>query len=367
MQPEPKRILQVVSSMDMGGIESFLMNLYRSIDRNVVQFDFLMHREVPTYFDAEIESLGGRIHRLPPILPNTFLRYLVALSKFFQAHPEYRVIHCHNNAYSMFVLREAQRHGVPVRIAHSHCAFPTLGMVKLLTYDYCRRKINRYTTHRFACSIPAGEWLYSGASFEVFPNAIDAQKFRFSPDDRSRVRRELELGDDFTVMHVGRFDEGKNQGFLLEAFALLRKELPEARLVLIGDGPTRSDLQQRAAELLPPGAVIFPGIRSDVAALLQAADVFAFPSKFEGLPVTVIEAQAAGLPCVKSSAVTDEVSVTELVTSLPIDDASAWAQMILAKRDIQRQDTYSAICESGFDIETAAHDLQQFYLNGEPL
>lgn len=361
------RVLQVVTDMNMGGIESFLMNLYRNVDREAVQFDFLMHRKAPSYFDEEILALGGRIHRLPPIHPKSFLHYRMALTRFFREHPEYRIIHAHNNAYSMFVLREAKRHGVPVRVAHSHCAYPSLGTVKRITYDYCISRIDRYITQAYACSTPAGQWLYSGAPFEVFPNAIDAQKFRFSPEVRSDLRRELGLGDAFTVMHVGRFDNAKNQGFLLEAFALLHREAPDAKLVLIGDGPMRSALQERAATLLPADAVLFPGIRSDVADLLQAADIFAFPSKFEGLPVTVIEAQAAGLRCVKSNTITDEVCVTDLVTSLPIDDPKAWAEELLHKRGMPHRDTYREIAQSGYDIQTAAEKLTRFYLNGEAL
>ena len=361
------RVLQVVTDMNMGGIESFLMNLYRAVDREQVQFDFLMHRAEPSYFDGEILALGGRIYRLPAIRPASFVSYRKALAAFFREHREYRVVHAHNNAYSMFVLREAEKNGIPVRIAHSHCAYPNLGLVKRITYDYCRSRINRFTTRRFACSNAAGEWLYSGGDFEVFPNAIHGRKYRFDPQLRETVRQELGLGDAFTVMHVGRFDAVKNQAFLLEVFARILEQEPKARLVLVGDGALRPELQRRAEDILPSGAVLFTGIRSDVARLLQAADVFAFPSLYEGLPVTVIEAQAAGLPCVKSAAVTDEVCVTELIHSLPIDDAAAWAQLLLEKRSTPRQDTCAAISASGFDMETAAEELQRFYLNGETL
>ena len=359
-----ERILQVVTYMDVGGIESFLMNLYRNINREVIQFDFLMHREVPTYFDAEIESLGGRIYRLPPIRPDTFLRYRAELARFFREHPEYRTIHCHNNAYSMFVLREAKKHGVPVRIAHSHSAFPRVGLVKRITQEYCRTRICRYTTHRFACSEVAGQWLYCGESFERFPNAIQAGKYRFSEQTRQAARRELGLGEHFTIMHVGRFDAAKNQAFLLEVFAHLLEKEPEARLVLIGDGPLRAELQSRAEQTLPAGAVIFTGIRSDVPDLLQAADVFAFPSVYEGLGIVLIEAQASGLPCIKSDTITDEVCVTDLAASLPLGDPSPWVEAILDRRSTLRRDTYEHIAAAGYDIAAAAETLTRFYLNG---
>lgn len=367
MQSEPKRILQVVTYMDMGGIESFLMNLYRSIDRNVVQFDFLMHREVPTYFDAEIESLGGRIHRLPPIRPDTFLRYRMALARFFREHPEYRIIHCHNNAYSMFVLREAEKHGVPVRIAHSHLAFPTLGLVKRITYDHCRARINRYTTHRFACSAAAGDWLYSGGEYKVFPNAIHTERFRYSEETRLRMRRELSLADALTVIHVGRFDQQKNHDFLIDAFAALVRKAPDALLLLVGDGVLRPRIEEKVRTLGLEGSVRFLGIRSDVPDLLQAADVFAFPSLYEGLPVTLIEAQASGIPCVISDTITSEVCVTDLAQALPIREPDLWADAILSGRGLPRRDTSGEIVRSGYDIHAAAQMLTNFYLNGGAL
>ena len=360
-----ERILQVVTDMNLGGIENLIMSYYRKMDRSKVQFDFLMHRAEPSYFDEEILAMGGRIYRLPPIHPKTFVAYRRELKKFFDTH-QYRVVHAHNNAYSMFVLREAQQHGVSVRIASSHCAFPKLGLIHQLTYDYCRSKINRYVTHRLACSIPAGQWLYSGADFDILPNAIDAHQFRFSPQQRAKCRAALGLGDAFTVAHVGRLTHAKNHEFLIAAFVEVLKAEPSARLLLIGDGELRTQIEACASQL-PDGAVVFLGSRTDIPQLLQAADVFAFPSHFEGLPVTMIEAQAAGLPCVMSDRVTGECVVTDLVTSLPIDDPKRWAEEILAKKDTPRTDRLADIQRSGYDITAAAEELTRFYLNGEIL
>lgn len=360
-----ERVLQVVTDMNMGGIESLIMNYYRRMDRSRVQFDFLMHRSEPSYFDEEIRALGGRIYRLPPIHPKTFVAYRRELTRFFKTH-SYRVVHAHNNAYSMFVLREAQRNGVPVRIASSHCAFPKLGLVQQITYDYCRSRINRYVTHRLACSIPAGQWLYSGADFRILPNAIDAAAFVPSNALRVEVRAELGLGDAFTVIHVGRLTSAKNHEFLLEVFRELLTTDPAAKLVLIGDGELRPEIEAKAAEL-PADSVLLLGTRTDIPRLLQAADVFAFPSRFEGFGITVLEAQAAGLPCIKADTITDDCNVTKLVQSLPLTDPKAWATAIAAAGHTKKEDQLSAIRASGYDIVTAADKLSRFYLEGVSL
>lgn len=360
-----ERILQVVTDMNLGGIETLLMSYYRKMDRSRIQFDFLMHRSAPSHFDQEILAMGGRIYRLPPIHPRTFAAYRRELKQFFDTH-HYRVVHAHNNAYSMFVLREATGHGCEIRIASSHCSFPRLRWIHRITYDYCRSKINRYCSHRLACSASAGQWLFSGADFDILPNAIASERFRFSQSVREQYRAELGLGDAFTVIHVGRLNIAKNHEFLLKAFRALLDREPGAKLVLVGEGELRGRIEEWAAQL-PAGSVLLPGSRNDIPCLLQAGDVFAFPSIFEGLPVTMIEAQAAGLPCIMSDRVTSECIVTDLVKVLPVDDPAVWADAILEARNTPRTDRLADIQQSGYDITAAAEKLTRFYLNGETL
>lgn len=358
-----ERILQVVTYMGRGGIETMLMNYYRRIDREKLQFDFLVHRDFRADFDDEIEALGGRIYRVPAMNPASG-SYRKALADFFKAHP-YRVVHCHLNYMSGIVLAAAKKAGVPVRIAHAHTASMAPGW-KQAVRRLCKYLIPMTATHRFACSTEAGRAIFCRQDFSILANAIDAS--RFIPDDVlcRDVRAELGLGDAFTVMHVGRMIYAKNHMFLLDIFQELLNIEPAARLVLIGDGELRSQIEERAAGL-PTGSVLLLGTRTDIPRLLQAADIFAFPSIFEGLPVTMVEAQAAGLPCIKSTTVTDECIVTDLVTSLPIDDSKSWADAILAKKDTPRIDRLADIQHSGYDITAAADKLTRFYLNGEPL
>lgn len=353
-----ERILQVVTYMGRGGIETMLMNHYRRIDRSKVQFDFLVHRDFRADFDDEIEALGGRIFRIPPMNPAS-ASYRKALSDFFRKH-SYRVVHCHLNYMSGVVLAAAKKAGVPVRIAHAHTASMNPGW-KQYVRQLCKYLIPSTATHLLACSTNAGKSVFGKHPFSLMPNAIDTERFRFSEAVRQKMRKELDLGGCFTVMHVGRLTYPKNHEFLLDAFACLLEKAPKAKLVLVGDGELREAVEQKAGQL-PAGSVLLLGTRNDIPQLLQAADVFAFPSHFEGLPVTMIEAQAAGLPCVMSNTVTDECIVTDLVTALPIDDPKAWAEEILKKRGIPRTDRLAEIQAAGYDITTAAEKLTRFYL-----
>lgn len=358
-----ERILQVVTYMGRGGIETMLMNYYRRMDREKIQFDFLVHRDFRADFDDEIEALGGRIYRVPPMNPASG-GYRKALADFFKDHP-YRVVHCHLNYMSGVVLAAAKKAGVPVRIAHAHTASMAPGW-KQAVRRLCKYLIPMTATHRFACSTEAGRAIFGRQDFSILANAIDAAAF--TPDDalRAEVRAELGLGDELTVMHVGRMVYAKNHEFLLEAFRELLNTEPGARLVLIGDGELRPEIEAKAAGL-PAGSVLLLGTRTDIPRLLQAADVFAFPSRFEGFGITLLEAQAAGLPCVKADTITDDCVVTTLVKSLPIDDPKPWAEAMSAAGSVSREDQLPVIRASGFDIIAATEKLTRFYLNGETL
>lgn len=358
-----ERILQVVTYMGRGGIETMLMNYYRRIDRNKVQFDFLVHREFRADFDDEIEALGGRIYRIPPMNPASG-SYRKALAAFFREH-SYRIVHCHLNYMSGVILAAAKNAGVPIRIAHAHTANMAPGW-KQAVRRMCKYLIPITATHCVACSTEAGKAVFGNLKFYSLANAIDAAAF--APDDacREKIRSEMKLGNAFTIMHVGRMIYAKNHEFLLDVFGEILNTDANAKLVLVGDGELRQEIEAKAAQL-PQNSVHLLGSRADIPHLLQAADVFVFPSRFEGMPVTMIEAQAAGLPCVKSDTITEECVVTDLVTSLPIADPALWVREILKKRGTSRTDRLAEIQASGYDITAAAEKLTRFYLNGEPL
>lgn len=362
---EPIRVLQVVTNMSYGGLENLLMNYYRNIDRSKIQFDFLTHVDIHQDFEEEIAALGGRLYRLPRLNPFS-PGYLRKLDVFFKEHPEYRIVHSHLNELAGIPLRAAERNAVPARIAHSH----TSNLVrnwKMIPKYLCRPLISRYATALFACGAKAGDWMFRGRPYSILSNAIDAESFRFDPEASRRVRQELGLGDSFVVGHVGQFRVEKNHLFLIDVFAEVLKRHPNSRLMLVGKGPQMEPAIEKAEALGIREKILFLGARSDIPVLMQAMDVFALPSLYEGLPVTMIEAQAAGLPCVKTDTITNDCSLTDLVHDLPINDPAPWAERIVSLKDTVRTDHLEQIRSGGYDIHTAAEKLTRFYLNGEPL
>lgn len=357
------RILQVVTNMDRGGLETMLMNYYRCIDREKVQFDFLVHRQERAAYDDEIELLGGKIYRLPRLVPWS-RSYLAAMNRFFEEHPEYRIVHVHQDCLSSVILKTAKSHGVPVRIAHSHSSSQDINLKYPIKLWY-KRSISKYATDLFACGNAAGDWMFSGATYRVINNGVYTPDYLPNVEKRHAIRDALGLKDELVIGHVGRFSQPKNHPFLLKLFAALLKKTPNAVLLLVGGGENMPQIQSQAQALKIASHVRFLGIREDVSNLMQAMDVFVLPSLYEGLPVTMVEAQAAGLPCLISDKVPQECILTEgLVDVVPLSAGTeAWAKKILEKCNTPRIDHSAEIAAHGFDITTEAIKLQEFYQN----
>lgn len=355
------RVLQVVTEMSRGGLEAMLMNYYRHVDRSLVQFDFLTHRAEPGSYDEEIKSLGGIVYHLPRLNPFS-PSYKKTLREFFTAHPEYRIVHVHQDCLSSVILREAARCHVPVRIAHSHCASQDKNLKYPIKLFY-RHLIPKYATDLLSCGQEAGRWMFEGAPFSVINNAIDAAAFSFDPAMRDAVRKEWRIGsDELLIGHVGRFFPQKNHDYLLDIFFEIQKKA-QAKLMLVGDGFLRPDIEQKIQALGIQDKVIMTGVRSDVARLFQAMDVFVFPSNYEGLPLTVIEAQAAGLPCLISDKVSPECKKTDLVSQIPLADSpEKWADTVIRQAETPRRNTYPEICRAKYDITSEAKYLMDFYM-----
>lgn len=361
MNDETIRILHVVTYMGRGGLETTIMNYYRHIDRSKVQFDFLVHREYKADYDDEIRSLGGRIYRLPRLIPWS-REYREKLDQFFEDHKDYRIVHCHIDCMAAIPLRAAKKVGIPVRIAHSHGSNQNRNLKYLLKLYY-RRLIPEVATDLFACGREAGDWMFRGKPYTIMRNAINAERFTYDPEKAAANRRAMALEDIFVLGHVGHFRVEKNHLFLLDVFAALLKKEPNSRLLLVGEGVQMDACVAKAENLRIRDKVLFQGIRSDIPEQLQAMDVFVLPSFYEGLPVTTVEAQAAGLPCVVSAGVPSECKLTESVRQLPLEaGAEAWADTILSLRDYPRRNNYQIIADAGFDIQANAKWLQDYYL-----
>ena len=362
---ESVRILMVNYKMQCAGIEAFIMNMYRNIDRNKIQFDFLVHYEEKQYYDDEIEELGGKIYRLSIRDDNRFGKYFRDLDTFFKKHPEYRIVHGHMESFGVFYLRAAKKAGVPVRIAHSHIAQKNNG-IKGYVKNILNKGFGRYATDKFACSEAAGEFVFGkNSKYMILNNAIDTEKFRYDENIRRDVRRELSISENqFVIGHVGRFNVQKNHEFLIDIFAEIRKKDPSAVLLLIGEGDLQERIKNKIDTLKLSKYVQFLGVRRDINRLYQAMDMFLMPSLFEGLPVSGIEAQAAGLKCIFSNTVTRQTAITKNVEFISLNtDASMWADAVFKwKNAYVREDTSKDIIHAGYDIREQALKLQNFYL-----
>lgn len=359
---EPIRVLHVVTYMGRGGLETMLMNYYRHIDRNKVQFDFLVHRDFEADYDQEILQLGGRIYHISRLIPWS-RRYHSELSYFLHKHSEYKIIHVHQDCLSAVALKCAKECDIPVRIAHSHNCSQDKNL-KYIIKRYYMKQIPDFATEYFACGKTAGEWMFSGQSFRVLKNAIDTKDYIYSEIIRETIRKALGIDNCTVIGHVGRFNPQKNHSFLIDIFNEYLKLDSEAKLLLVGDGPDVKAIQNKVEKFKIQDKVIFTGIRTDVNRLLQAMDVFVFPSLYEGLPVTMIEAQASGIPCVISNSISEECIVTDgLVIKRDIEDSpKVWAESIFNKINYVRKDCTAEICKARYDICREAKQLEEFYI-----
>ena len=366
---KPIRILHENVIMDPGGIEALIMNVYRHIDRELVKFDFIVHRPDHAFYEDEIASLGGKIYRTPKFspFPGGYQSFMHSVEKILREHPEYKVIHAHAEL-NLWPLMVAKKLGIPTRIAHSHNAKTTVNL-KYFFFLYEKAKIKKYCTDMFMCSTPAGNWTFgkdtvASGKVKFIKNGIETEGFAFNEQIRADKRRELGVGDKLVVGHVGRFMQQKNHTFLIDIFQQIHKQNPNSVLVLVSDGRLMGEIKSKVNALGLGDSVMFLGNRRDVNELMQAMDVFLFPSLWEGLPLTGVEAQSAGLPVVMSDVITDEVCITKNIYKMSLkEDANAWANKVLSVCDgFKRYDTRQEVIDSGFDIRTTAQWLQNFYI-----
>ncbi len=373
------RILQVFTIMNRGGSESMIMNYYRNIDRTKVQFDFLVHRpNEKGVFDDEIKKLGGTIYTVDPINIFNTKKYYQQLRVFFNKHVnKYSIVHSHLNTFSCYPLKIAEEYGISTRIAHAHTALPKVTIkdfsskaeaieaLKMLTKLQLRKKIHKYTTHCFSCGQKAGEWLFGKKNdFKIINNAINASKFTYDKAIADNYKDQNNLEGQLIIGHIGNFTEPKNHSFIIDVFYELNQLKSDSCLVLIGDGPMRKAIEAKVEKLGIKEKVHFLGVRTDIPDLCIMLDIFIFPSFYEGLPVTLVEAQSADLLIFASDTITKEVKITDKLTYLSISESPKfWAQKIFKQHNYERINTLALIKERGYDIKQNAFALQEFYLD----
>ena len=356
-------VLQVFGIMNRSGAEGMLMNLYRHTDKSKFQFGFVVHSDKAGSYDAEIRALGGSIFHAPRYKGINHYNYLRWWNDFFVSHPEYTIVHSHIRSTANFILRYAKKYDC-MTIAHSHSTSNGSGLPAIVKNIF-QKGINNYADERFACSNEAGKWLFGSYSYKVINNTIDSELFAYKSLRRETIRETLTLKGCFVIGHVGRFLDMKNHDFLIDIFEIIHRKHSKARLLLVGEGPLKKRIELKAKALGLNETVIFTGNREDVADLMQAMDVLVFPSKHEGLALTLIEAQASGLHCIVSDTLTRESAITDLLEYIPLSvSPELWAQKTLAYTNgYKREDTRQAIVCKGYDSAEAARILTDYYLS----
>lgn len=371
----PRRVLQVVGLLERGGIQNWLLQVARRIDRARFAFDFLVHQVEPGDYDGEVAAMGCKIlpcpdHRQP-------WRYSRRFADLLRAHGPYDAIHSHVQHFNGMLMRLAARHRIPIRVSHSHNDLSVLpdqgGLVRRFYRERMQRWISRYATHRTACSSEAADDLFGPTwrtchRSRLIRYGIDLERFR-TPVEPAAQRRSLGLPPDARVIgHVGRFALQKNHAYLMQVLAATLARDPKLWAVLIGDGPLRPQMEATASALQIADRVIFAGGRDDVPALmLGAMDVLVLPSLHEGLPLTLLEAQAAGLPAVYATTITAETDVVApLMERLSLESGpQAWADALIARlqapRSVARTDALATLAASPFALDYSVGVLADLY------
>lgn len=351
---EEKRLLCIVGGMDAGGAETFLMKVYRGLDRTKYQMDFAVAAPGKGFYDDEIVSRGGRIYHVIP-KSKGFLRNFLCIRRIVKENQYRYVLRTSQNSLSALELLAARMGGAEVCVYRSSNSNTGKGS---FLHKICKFMPKFFANVRIAPSTEAAEFMFGENSVtsgkaHLVHNAVDIHYFQYQKSAGVMVRRELGIENRLVVGHIGRFNQQKNHRFLLEIFRVIADKRPDAMLLLIGKGELETELRKQMKDLGIGNRVIFAGVRSDIPNLLSAMDVFVFPSLYEGMPNTVIEAQATGLPCVIADTITREADITGLVQYLSLEDSpEIWADAALSAIRDQRKDTRQDFIDNQYDIQS---------------
>ena len=362
----PIRVLEVVAKMNRAGTETMLMNYYRHINRKKVQFDFAVCTEEKCDYDDEILSMGGHIYRYPQYKGGNHFRYIAWWKKFFLQHPEYHIVHGHIGSTAAIYLGIAKQFKC-FTIAHSHGTKGPLSFRSLIYqfYSYPTRFI---ADQFFGCSMQALEDRYGkkvaySSKARVLNNAINSDLYAYDKKTREDVRKELQITNNmFVIGTVGRLSPEKNPFMIVNILTALKKRNIDFKFIWVGVGKMKDDIIKAVNQNNLTQNVEMLGLRNDIPRVLQALDVFVFPSVWEGLGIVAIESQAAGLPTLCSDQVPIEAKVTDLCEFISLNNTSLWVDSIIKCKGKKRLNTLDSIKNNGYDIHDNAEWLQDFYI-----
>lgn len=365
-----KRLLCILSSMNAGGAETFLMKVYRNLDRTRYQMDFCVNVKEPCFYEDEISSLGGRIYRIPSKSEN-LSEFKSKLAAIVSEEGYHYVLRITSNAMGFLDLKIAKKAGADVCCARSSNASDGGGIKAWLFHCLGKLMYNRYVDVKIAPSDLAAKYTFGRKAYKnkkvfILKNGVDLDFFKFYPCEREKVREEFSINSSTKLIgHVGRFDEQKNHMFLLEIFQKILEKDSNSMLLLVGKGKLEEKIRKRSRELGISQRIIFTGVRQDIPHLLSAMDVFILPSFYEGMPNTVIEAQATGLPCLISDTITKEADITGLVEYLPLEDSEKWSREALNLIRSERLDTKDSFIANKYDIENVVKTFRECVFGDE--
>ena len=367
---KPIRVAQIMGKWFGGGVEAVVMNYYRNINRNKIQFDFICDSDSTDIPYDEIKKLGGRVILIPPY--QKLFKYHRMLKKVLK-EGNYKIVHSHINTLSVFSLWAAKRAKVPIRIAHSHSTTNRKEKKKNLLKQILRPFSKLFATNYMCCSELSGRWLFGNKEYDkgkvyLLNNAIDLDKFKYDEKLRNKKRIELNIKDDTLVIgHVGRFVEQKNHRYLIDIFNEIHKKNNNSLLLLAGQGPLMDEMMNKVHNLGLDDYVKFLGQRKDANELYQAFDLFLLPSLYEGLPVVGIEAQATGNLCFLSDSMTNETKILDSTKFMSLSDSPLqWTNNILNDlKKYKKHDTKEEVSKYGFNIKKEAIKLESKYVELE--
>jgi glycosyltransferase involved in cell wall biosynthesis len=359
------RVLQIGMTDNLGGIETFLINYYRNIDKTKIQFDFVNIYDKKLYFQDEIENMGGKVYKLTSYYKKP-IKYIKELIRTINEN-NYEIIHCNMNSAAMiYPLIAGKFSKAKIIIAHSHNSSSDKGILKSILHSINKHFIPFFANTFFACSNEAGKWFFSEkirnhSNYHIIYNAIDFNRYLFDEEERKNVRKKLNINENTLVIgHVGRFNKQKNHKFLIDIFYKYQKKVKDSKLILIGIGPLKEKIEKKVKKLNIQDKVLFLNQRNDVDKLLQGIDVFVLPSLYEGLPLAGVEAQVSGLICLFSDNITKELKISNNAFFIDLSNEEKWISKI--KKNIDRKNSSNKIQNFDFSIKKATTNIYNIYI-----